>query len=1013
MSGISSIKQTPIASLTSSIQSVEARYALKTYVDQKISDVVANAPAVLDTLQELSAALGDNPNLVASLQTNLTAEIARAQAAEIGLTSSINAIGSGSLTTISTTVGQEITRATAAEQSLSTGLAAEIGRAIAAEQSLSTGLSTLLVSEITRAKAAEQGLSSSLASEIALATATEQSISTALVSEITRATTAEQTISTSLASALATEITRATAAESNLYSASLSTVAGLGSAGYVSSTQLISTTTALQNALNALQSGVNSQNATITNITTSIVEADRVNTKELYVYTGTAGAGGVSTILSTQINQTASDVWLAAGFRYKLGDGTSVSNQSTQNVRWSADGSNWSAIQSISSFVVANNSRPLKVKYMSTGLFGLSHQEGFYTSADGKNWLKCGSAPTTLNFMKDFAYADGLLIGVGASKANQTGSIVWSSNFGQTWNNNATGGFNISGNLYSYQNDAAVVRDDTTNTWVTGGQGNWAGSVGPLQYSSDGSNWTNASYTSTMTSTTPYVNDIAYNGSNLFVAVGDMGIVWSADGMSWTPATGTTAAAFAVSYSPTLNRWVYVGTGVIRTSADGKNWAATNYARGSQVLWDVKWTKDRFLAAGQSSNTADINALQTDTLLQSADGLTWTPAITSVNDAFSAAYSGGALTVAYGQQITQTSTIVSTISTLGTSPSVKISTDASGNFLYLNGSSITQSYALSATLASTTTALTTATTALQQELLTVRQELNTGLTSTATYVDQKVSSIVTNAPSILDTLGEISQSLGANPNAFANLTTTIQTAQTAATTVSAHGIQAYYDSLYQTLHRTRYTGPYTPSNLSTLYSGNPYEHPYVRGSVVLLAPSASDKTTALPNYTRRWIRAATLDVTNSTETSPTLVSQLIPTYSTIQGTYPSAIPYFDFYVDPSKLYGSSPDYGFIKYDGQSQAVKCHSGHIMLVNQSTIYTALGSNATPLEPAATWYRAPKESFTELERRVQLTNTNTIGSDLNLLIQAGANTYEIAPGERVDMLYTHTGWATIGNF
>jgi hypothetical protein len=1003
MSGISSIKQTPIATLTSTIQNLQASYALKTYVDQKISDVVANAPAVLDTLQELSAALGDNPNLVASIQTSLNAEIVRATAAEGALSSSIAAIGSGSLTTISTTVGQEITRATAAEQSISTALVVEIARAKAAEQGISTGLASALAGEIARATAAEQSISSALIAEIVRAKAAEQTISTglatALAAEITRATAAEQSISTGLATALATEITRATTAENNLYSASLSTVAGLGSAGYVSSTQLTSTTTALQNALNALQSGVNSQNATITNITTSIVEADRVNTKELYVYTGAGGSGGISTILSTEINTTSSDIWLAGGFRYKLGDGTSVSNQSTQNIRWSADGSNWSAIQSISSFNVATNGRPFKVKYMSTGLFGLAHQEGFYTSADGKNWLKRGSVPTTLTFMKDFAYADGLLIGVGPSKAHKTGSIVWSSNFGQTWNNNATGGFNIAGNAFNYQNDAAVVRDDTTNTWVVGGQGHWSSNVAPLQYSANGSNWTNATFTSTMTSTTPYVNDIAYNGSNLFVAVGDMGIVWSADGITWTPGTGSTAVASAVAYSPTLNRWVYVGSGTIRTSTDGKNWAATNYARGSQILWDVKWTKDRFLAAGQSSNVSDVNALQTDTLLQSADGLTWTPAITSAANAFSAAYSGGALTVTYGQQITQTSTIVSTISTLGGSPAIKLSTDPSGTILYLNNSSITQSYALSATLTSTATALQT--------------ELRTGLTSTATYVDQKVSSIITNAPSILDTLGEIATSLNGDPSAFANLASTIQTAQTASLTNSTHGLQSYYDSLYTTIHRARYTGPYTPGTLSTLYSGNPYEHPYVRDSVVLLSPSSTDKTTALPAYTRKWIRAATLDVTNSTEASPTLVSQLIPAYSTIQGTYPGSIPYFDIYVQPSKLYEPTANYGYIKYDGQPSSIQCHAGHVLLVNQSTIYVSLGSAATPLEPSASWYRAPKESFAELERRVQIANTNTIGSDLNLLINAGSATYEIAPGDRADLLYTHNGWTPIGNF
>lgn len=988
MSGISSIKQTPIATLTSTIQNLQASYALKTYVDQKISDVVANAPAVLDTLQELSAALGDNPNLVAGIQTSLNAEIARATAAERTLSSSIASIGSGSLTTISTTVGQEISRATAAEQSISTALVNEIARAHAAEQSISTALASGLAGEITRATAVEQSISTALASGLA--------------TEIARATAAEQSISTALVS----EITRATAAENNLYSASLSTVAGLGTAGYVSSTQLTSTTTALQNALNALQSGVNSQNATITNITTSIVEADRVNTKELYVYTGVGGSGGISTILSTQINTTTSDIWLAGGFRYKLGDGTSVSNQSTQNIRWSADGSNWSAIQSISSFVVANNGRPFKVKYMSTGLFGLAHQEGFYTSADGKNWLKRGSVPTTLTYMKDFAYADGLLIGVGASKAHKTGSIAWSSNFGQTWNNNATGGFNIPGNAFNYQNDAAVVRDETTNTWVVGGQGHWSSNVAPLQYSADGSNWTNASFTSTMTSTTPYVNDIAYNGSNLFVAVGDMGILWSADGASWTPATGTTAAASAVAYSPTLNRWVYVGSGVIRTSTDGKNWASTNYARGSQVLWDVKWVKDRFMAAGQSSNVADVNALQTDTLLQSADGLTWTPSITNTADAFSAAYSGGALTVTYGQQITQTSTIVSTISTLGGSPAIKLSTDPSGTILYLNGSSITQSYALSATLASTTTALQT--------------ELRTGLTSTATYVDHKVSTVVASAPAILDTLSEIATALGNDPAAVVNLTSSIQASNdfisttkselrstidyvttTNTTSLQTHGIQSY--SATPLIHRRKYTGPYAPSTFSTLYSAagkNPYDHITNQAAAVILQPTTADQITTLPPYSTTWIRLGTIDLTGAASNAAYTLSNLPSSYNG------PSIPYYDVYIQPKTFYGSNTEYGFVKGATATPAKQVHQGHIITYTSNTSYSAISLGGS-------WNAIYKDDVPELERLVKITNGNTIGvMSPNLFISAGSVVYEIAPGECAPFLYTNTGWSMVGD-
>lgn len=69
------------------------------YTDTKIAALVDAAPALLDTLNELAAALGDDPNFatsiansVAAVQTAVEAEETRALAAEAALQSEINAV---------------------------------------------------------------------------------------------------------------------------------------------------------------------------------------------------------------------------------------------------------------------------------------------------------------------------------------------------------------------------------------------------------------------------------------------------------------------------------------------------------------------------------------------------------------------------------------------------------------------------------------------------------------------------------------------------------------------------------------------------------------------------------------------------------------------------------------------------------------------------------------------------------------------------------------------------------
>lgn len=50
-------------------------YALKTYVDSAISSLVSSAPGALDTLNELAAALGDDPNFAATITSALAGKL--------------------------------------------------------------------------------------------------------------------------------------------------------------------------------------------------------------------------------------------------------------------------------------------------------------------------------------------------------------------------------------------------------------------------------------------------------------------------------------------------------------------------------------------------------------------------------------------------------------------------------------------------------------------------------------------------------------------------------------------------------------------------------------------------------------------------------------------------------------------------------------------------------------------------------------------------------------------------
>lgn len=211
----------------------------KAYADQKVADLVASAPEVLDTLKELSDALGGDENFAATVsgqigavQANVDAEEARALAAESALSSAISDEESARIAAVSA----EETRALAAEAALSSSISAEVSArqaAVSAEQaareaadaSLQSALDQEIADRIadvnaeeSRALAAEAGLQAAI-------TALEESIGQSLADQVAAledAIEAEEAArvaaDSTLTSNLAAEVTRATAAEAALQS---------------------------------------------------------------------------------------------------------------------------------------------------------------------------------------------------------------------------------------------------------------------------------------------------------------------------------------------------------------------------------------------------------------------------------------------------------------------------------------------------------------------------------------------------------------------------------------------------------------------------------------------------------------------------------------------------------------------------------------------------------------------------------------------------------------------------
>lgn len=115
----------------------------KSYADQKVADLVDSAPAVLDTLNELANALGDDANFSTTI-TNLIGTVSGNVVTEAGARAAADTFISGAVTGVVANLATETSARQAADTFISgavTGVVADLATETSARQAADTSIS--------------------------------------------------------------------------------------------------------------------------------------------------------------------------------------------------------------------------------------------------------------------------------------------------------------------------------------------------------------------------------------------------------------------------------------------------------------------------------------------------------------------------------------------------------------------------------------------------------------------------------------------------------------------------------------------------------------------------------------------------------------------------------------------------------------------------------------------------------------------------------------------------------
>jgi hypothetical protein len=116
-------------------------------------------------------------------------------------------------------------------------------------------------------------------------------------------------------------------------------------------------------------------------------------------------------------------------------------------------------------------------------------------------------------------------------------------------------------------------------------------------------------------------SQIAYNGTNLWVAVGNAGKLYSSpDGITWTSRTSQFGADNINDVFFGNGLWVAVGSaGKISTSTDGTTWTARTANMSTNAINAVTYANSLWVAVGNGGGTTNTGGIT-----YSSDGVTWT-----------------------------------------------------------------------------------------------------------------------------------------------------------------------------------------------------------------------------------------------------------------------------------------------------------------------------------------------------------------------------------------------------